>query len=183
MIKNVEKTKNHCLMVLSKKKDHICDYLPNHIVSVEKWARKIMKHHPEANKQIILLSVWLHDIGHAFLNHDEHHIESEKEARRFLKKIKINPKEIEKIAHCVRAHRCKDIMPRTIEAKILAAADSASHFTDGAYMDMLINGYKRFVLKKIERDYRDVGLFPKLKKEITPIYRAWKKLSRVYPNQ
>src|SRR4030042_3505186 len=183
MIQNVEKTKKHCLKVLAKKNDHICDYLPNHIVSVEKWGKKIMKDYPKANKEILLLSVWLHDIGHAFLNTDTHHIGSEKEVKRFLAKIKMNPEKIEKVAHCVRAHRRKDVMPETIEAKILAAADSASHFTDGAYMDMLIHGYKELVSKKMERDYRDVGLFPKLKKEITPIYKAWKELLRAYPSQ
>jgi HD superfamily phosphodiesterase len=177
----IEKTKKYCLNILGKKNNHICKYLPGHIASVEKWACKIMKGYPKASRKICLLSVWLHDIGHS-LSHKKHHIESEKEVRRFLKTIKINSEKIEKVAHCVRAHRCRDVMPKTIEAKILAAADSASHFTDGAYMDMLVHGYKKFVSEKIERDYRDVGLFPNLKKELTPLYNAWKTLLKAYPN-
>ncbi|MDO8558877.1 MAG: hypothetical protein Q7R84_00950 [bacterium] len=61
-------------------------------------------------------------------------------------------------------------------------ADSASHFTDGCYMDMAMNGIKKLALEKLDRDYRDVGIFPKLKKEITPIYNVWKNLINVYPN-
>jgi len=179
---NIEKAKTHCLKVLSKKKDRICAYLPGHIKSVQRWSERLMKDYPKADKEILLLSIWLHDIGHALSNHADHHIKSEEEARRFLKTIKLNSKKIEKVAHCVRAHRCRDVKPETIEAKILAAADSASHFTDGCYMDMAMSGIKKLALEKLDRDYRDVGIFPKLKKEITPIYKAWKNLIKVYPN-
>lgn len=179
---NIEKAKIYCLNVLSKKKDRICAYLPGHIESVQKWSEKLIKDYPKANKEILLLSVWLHDIGHALSTHTDHHIKSEAEARKFLKTIKLDPEKIEKVAHCIRAHRCKDVKPETIEAKILAAADSVSHFTDGCYMDMLMNTPKRQTLKKLDRDYRDVGIFPKLKKEISPIYKAWKSLIKVYPD-
>lgn len=85
------------------------------------------------------------------------------------------PKEkINEIAHCVRAHRCKDM------------ADSASHFTDINYIVHLTSqesDYDRhYVEDKIERDYRDIGIFPELKKELTPIYKAWKKLIKVFPH-
>ena len=53
--------------------------------------------------------------------------------------------------------------------------------TDGCYMDMAIDGKIDLALGKIERDYRDIGLFPKIKKEITPLYTAWKKLLEAYP--
>ncbi|MDD5145119.1 MAG: hypothetical protein PHW72_03275, partial [Candidatus Pacebacteria bacterium] len=111
------------------------------------------------------------------------HIESEKETRKFLKTLRLDTEKIEKIAHCVRAHRCKDVQPKTIEAKILATADSASHFTDGCYMEMAMGGIKGQALEKIDRDYRDVGIFPKLKKEITPLYNAWKNLLKIYPEK
>jgi len=182
MVKNIEKAKSHCLQVLSKKKNRICAYLPTHIRSVQNWAEKLAKDYPRANKEILLLSVWLHDIGHALSNHENHHIKSEMEARKFLKTIKLSPEKIEKVAHCVRAHRCKDVKPETIEAKILAAADSASHFTDGCYMDMAMDVPKKQTLEKLDRDYRDVGIFPKLKREITPIYKAWKNLLKAYPS-
>jgi len=179
---NVEKAKKYCLKTVSRKKDSICVYLLSHIPSVEKWAQKIVKDYPKADKEVLLLSVWLHDIGHALSSHKDHDIESEKATRCFLKKIGMNSEKIEKVAHCARAHRCRDVMPETIEAKILAAADSASHFTDGCYMNMLLSGIKKLALEKMERDYRDVGMLPKLKKEITPIYKAWKNLLSVYPD-
>ncbi|MFH1714522.1 MAG: HD domain-containing protein [Candidatus Nealsonbacteria bacterium] len=181
--KLIEKAKNHCLKVLLKKKDRICVYLPGHIISVQKWAEKMIKKYPGVDKEVLLLSIWLHDIGHATAGHMDHNIGSEKETRSFLKRIKVKNEEIEKVAHCVRAHRCKDIKPETIEAKILAFADSASHMIDGCYVDMLMEGKKELAIEKLERDYRDVGIFPEMKKEIKPLYEAWKQLLRVYPDK
>jgi len=130
-----------------------------------------------------LLSVWLHDIGQLFKPKEaDHAIKSEKEARRFLSEVGLAPEKIERVAHCVRAHRNKDVSPETLEAKILAAADSASHMTDICYIDMVQSGEKESVLAKLDRDYRDVAFFPELKKEVTPLYRAWKELLGVFPD-
>lgn len=88
---------------------------------------------------------------------------------------------IEKVAHCVRAHRCNDVQPDTIEAKILAVADSASHLIDGPYIHMGKRVGKEEVIAKLERDYRDIGLLPNIKKELTPLYKAWKNLLEILP--
>lgn len=176
----LKQTKIHCLKVLKRKNDRICRYLPGHIIEVEKWAKKISKDYPEVDKTVLFLSVLLHDIGHGFGNHEDHAVKSEIEAKRFLKKIGLTSEKIEKVSHCVRAHRCKDIQPETIEAKILAAADSASHMTDGCYIDMAMRGLKDLAFKKLERDYRDVNMFPKLGRNISPLYKSWKKLLSTY---
>jgi len=182
----LKQTKQHCLKTLAKNKVSFGSakadlYLPGHINEVEKWIEEIIKDYP-ADKEIVLLSVYLHDIGHALGDHKDHDLKSEIEAKLFLKKMGLAEDKISKVAHCIRAHRCKDVQPKTIEAKILAVADSLSHMTDGCYMDMAIDGRKDLALGKLERDYRDAGLFSKIKKEITPVYRAWKKLLTVYPN-
>ncbi len=181
--KNIEKTKTHFLETFKQKRNPVYPYLPRHVIEAEKWAKKILKSHPEADEEIVLLSVWLHDIGLATKDeNDDHAVQSETETRRFLTEMGMTSDKIEKVAHCVRAHRCKDVKPSTLEAKILAAADSASHMTDINYIVHISDGLRDYTLAKLERDYRDVGLFPELKKEITPLYKAWRELLSVYPD-
>lgn len=179
----VAKAKSHFLKSFSKKKNPPYAYLPGHIEEAEKWAKRILKDHPEADKEVVLVAVWLHDIGQVVDGKNKDHaVESEKETRQFLTKLGLEKEKVEKIAFCVRTHRNKDVAPKTLEAKILAAADSVSHMTDICYIDMIHSDLKGEVLPKIERDYRDAGFFPKLKKEITPLYLAWKKLIETFPN-
>ena len=130
---------------------------------------------------MVWIAVYLHDIGQ-IKNLSEHHKFSEKMAVDFLKKNKADKNLIDQVAHCVRAHRCQDIQPESLEAKIIAVADSASHFTEPAYLELLIRGSgKKYVSEKIERDYRDINLLPKFQKELEPLYKAWKNLIRVFP--
>jgi HD superfamily phosphodiesterase len=159
-------------------------YLPRHLEQVELWAKKLLKLHPEADSRVVLSAVWLHDIG--LLTGDieiDHAVNSAEEATRFLPKIGLAPQMIEQILHCVRAHRCRDVMPETLEAKIVAAADSASHMTDYVYIELINQGKGDLVPDKLERDFKDVGMFPELKNEITPLYQAWKVLINQWPKK
>lgn len=177
----LEKTKKHFFNTFKESKSAY-PYLPRHVKEVEKWSKKIVQRYLEADEEILLLSVWLHDIGQA-INGDnpDHAVRSEIETRDFLFKIGLESEKIEKIAHCVRAHRCRDIQPEIIEARILAASDSASHMTDINYIVHINDGWtKKEVLEKLERDYRDVGLFPEIQQEIEPLYKIWKKLIETY---
>lgn len=184
MTKIIEKAKQHFLKTFAEKENPIYPYLPRHVVEAEKWAKRLLKNYPEVDKEIVLLSIWLHDIGQATIENrkDDHAVKSEAEARRFLSEIGLAAEKIEKVVHCIRAHRCRDVQPKTLEAKILAAVDSVSHMTDFCYIDMASEASKEAALAKLERDYRDVGLFPELQKEITPLYEAWKRLLSVYPH-
>lgn len=159
--------------------------LVSHVDEVEKWADYLCNHHPHADRQVVMLGVWLHDIGHYPLPADiDHAIRSEQLARNFFQKENFNKAKSEKVLHCVRAHRCKDVMPETIEAKIVSCADSASHLTDSMYMDMARDDKsvkQQFrVYGKMDRDFRDIAVFPEVKNVLTPLYRAWKKLISEY---
>lgn len=159
--------------------------LLNHVNEVEKWANFLCDQHQQANREIVLLGVWLHDIGHYPLPTEiDHAIRSEKLAKRFLAANKYPLTKIKDVLHCVRAHRCKDVMPQTIEAKIVSCADSASHMTDSMYMNIahddkeLKQDFRAYA--KIDRDFRDVAAFPEVKKALNPVYCAWKKLLQEY---
>lgn len=159
-----------------------CDHLFRHLPEVDKWANKLLARFPDADKIVVRIGVWMHDIGKTIGNQSvDHAINSETETLRYLREIQLPEDVISQVAHCARAHRCKDVQPESIEAKIIAAADSASHFTDIVYADMARRGDIEGALAKLERDNRDVNLLPGLQNEINPIYEAWKHLLEVYP--
>ncbi|MBP8961182.1 HD domain-containing protein [Patescibacteria group bacterium] len=184
MVDLVEKAKLHFLETFESSDPNVrlYDELPRHVAILEKWVKHLLKSHPEADEDILLSSVWLHDIGQLVGEREEDHaVRSEREVLRFLPTLNIPEDLVRKIAHCVRAHRCKDVQPNSIEAKLLAAADSVSHFTDIVYIDMANKLGKEEPLAKLERDYRDIGLLPELKSEIAPLYKSWKSLLSNYP--
>ncbi len=181
--KQVLLAKNHFLKTFKKTDDPVYLYLPRHVAMVEKWAQNILSDYPQVNKNVLLSSVWLHDIGLLYWDKEtDHAVKSEAEAGRFLLEIGVAPDSIKAIAHCVRAHRGRDVQPNSLEAKILAAADSASHLTDINYLIQMSEGQRDYTMGKLERDYRDVSIFPKLKKVLTPLYLAWKRLLLAYPD-
>lgn len=163
----------------------IHNWFPYHVEQVQKWALKILDYYPNVDREIVLLAVWLHDIGQENKeNFATHEIFSEEETRKFLGSNGVDQEKIDKVAHCVRTHRCKkDAMPETDEAKIVAAADSASHITDIVYIHMLNDGNsKKSVLDKLERDIRDIQLLPKpIQEQLIPLQNAWKELINVFP--
>lgn len=156
-----------------------------HVSEVEKWARRMFKKYPEANKETILLSVWLHDLGHYPIPTEiDHAIRSEERAKEFLEKEGYPKNKIEKVLHCVRAHRCRDIMPNSLEAKIIACIDSASHITESIYFSMAKddkeNNREFRAYAKMERDYKNLSVFPEIQSELRELYKSWRKLIKIY---
>ena len=159
--------------------------LKSHILEVERWAIYVLKKYPKADQKVVLLSVWLHDIGHyPVQNKVDHAVRGIKRAKKFLNSEKYAKEKIDIVLHCIRAHRCKDVLPKTLEAKIIAFIDSASHMTDSMYFDIAKKDKaqrKEFkVYSKIERDWRDMSLFPEFKHELVGLYKLWKLLLREY---
>ena len=175
----VKKVKEHFFKVYEKSGCKI-DY-PEHVRLMIKLIDKFLKQFPEADREVLLISAWFHDIGDVLYGETiDHAVSSEKEARKFLEENNYDKNKIEQVAHCIRAHRNKDVRPETVEAKMIAVVDSASHFlTAGVYIGRLNKG--RDALSKLERDYADFDLLPGIKQELTPLYQAWKKLIEVYP--
>ena len=149
-----------------------------HLPLVEQQMKKCLKKFPEANEEIALLGVWLHDIGHYPLPTEiDHAVRGEERARAFLAERNVDLYIIDQVCHCVRSHRNKDVPPASLEARLLAFSDSASHLVDTEmYMDMVKGGRGELALGKVERDYRDLALIEEMQEEYTPLYEAWKVL-------
>lgn len=178
----VDKAKIYFLESFRKKEDPPYAYLPRHVFETEKWAKKIIQKYPEANREVVLLSVWLHDIGQVVGDDIDHAVNSENEAMLFLPKIEISPERIGEIIHCIRAHKCKDVQPNTLEAKILAVANAVSHMTDFYYITMTSRISKETALNKLKKDCEIIKFLSNIEKEIKPFCSAWKELLDVYPD-
>jgi len=160
-------------------------HLRSHVPEVEKWAKYLLKKFPQADEEVVILAVWLHDLGHYPIPAEvDHAIRSEERAKEFLEKLNYPKDKIDKVLHCVRAHRCRDIMPNSTEAKIIACVDSASHITEPMYFDMAKddkeNNRDFRVYAKMERDFRDLSAFLEIQNELKELYETWKKLIKIY---
>lgn len=155
------------------------------MIEAERWAKYLFKKYPEADEEVVLLSVWLHDLGYYPIpTKIDQAVRSEERAKNFLEKENYSKEKIKKVFHCVRSHRSRDIIPDSLETKIIARIDSTSHMTTSMYFDMAEEdktSKKEFrVYAKMNRDYQDLNSFPEIKKELTGIYKAWQELIKNY---
>ncbi len=155
-----------------------------HIKVVENLAIKLagMKN---ANKEIVKLAVWLHDIHYADFPpsatetiDDRHDVIGTQKARKILKEHGYDEKTIGHVGECIITHRCKGRNPRSLEAKILATADGMSHIEN--FLMLLFVGFVKYKMsikqvyewlnRKIDRDWNDKILFPEAKNMIKEKY-------------
>ena len=92
---------------------------------------KILSKKLDADEEICEIAALLHDYA-SIVNKDwypEHHIHSARLAEEILSKYNYPKEKIEAVKHCIMSHRAsKNIPQETIEAKIIASADSMAHF-------------------------------------------------------
>jgi len=152
-----------------------------HVPLVEEWIKKCCIKEPTANETVCLLWWRLHDVWHYPVPTEiDHAIRWAEIAKKFLEEHWVEKNIIDQVVHCVRAHRCRDVQPDTIEAKIIAFSDSASHMLDIIYIWVAKDFSTEAALEKLERDYRDLWLFPEFKKELEELYTSRKKLLHEY---
>jgi len=156
---------------------------PHHVEIVKAWAEKLCGKHPEADRDAVVIAAYFHDLGH-FIDHEgqDHAVGSEKEARHFLEKEGASSDLIEKVTQAVRSHRNNDVLPISIEDKILVFSDSASHLVSpDVYLYVAASHGREYALSKLDRDYRDLSLFPEEKESLERLYEAWKNVLNSFP--
>lgn len=167
-----------------------------HQNEVVKYAEKLLKIYKEADKEIVLISCWLHDIGHYYAKNGKeilevkkkHHINGAMIAENILRKYDISKEDIDKIKNCILRHRNHaPYVARTLEEKIVVAADTLSHFGSIFYFTYFkfhpnhsIEQMVQDDLEKMERDWRDLNILPKVKKMVETEYKTIKKLFKNY---
>jgi hypothetical protein len=108
IIKDIEKT----ISVMATKNGWLWFY-KMHQKEVLKYANKLLKKYPKADKKIVIISCWLHDFSYyqaknmaGFDNKRKiHHIESAQLTDHILSKYQLPKEEIEQIKGCILAHR------------------------------------------------------------------------------
>jgi len=181
----IKQAKEEFITQLKKGDPDEFEWLFDHVLELEKWTnfmfKKYKKQGEKLDLEILMLGVWLHDIGYSVHDCIDHATISYGIAKKFLESKKYPVDKMQRVLHCVRSHRCKDVMPETFESKLFACADSASHLTDKVYIKILHkekdkNSKGTIALEKLERDYRDLKNFKEIQKELKPLYLTWKKL-------
>lgn len=156
-----------------------------HILSVVANS-KILAKKLKADMEIVEIAALLHDYA-GILNiefYPEHHIHGARFAEEILLKFDYPEERIERIKHCILAHRgSKNIPQETLEAKIIASADAMAHFDNiHSLMYLAFVEYKMdiekgtaFVLGKLERSWQKLTL-PQARKMTREKFDAVKKL-------
>lgn len=151
-----------------------------HILSVVKYSVMLAKR-LGADKEVVELAALLHDIGVIEGDKANHHISGTKEAEEILRRFNYPKEKIEKIKHCIFAHRSsKSIKRKTIEAECIASADAMAHFDEipqlfeSAFIRFKMNPEegKQWILDKLERDWKK--LVPGTRETIKKKYEAIK---------
>ena len=154
-IKKECKAKNH---------DYYDEWI-RHFNLVEKYGEKLASD-LNANKEVVILAAWLHDIGSIINEKENHHINGAEIAEKKLKELEYPREKIEKVKHCIISHRASQKISReTIEAQILADADSMAHFDN---IDDLL---------KAELVFRCISGLQAKERVKQKLVRSWNKLS------
>lgn len=154
----------------------------HHIKSVVDSARLLAKK-VGADEEIVEIAALLHDVASVSNKdwYEEHHIHSARLAEKILNEYDYSKDKIERVKHCILAHRgSRKIKRETLEAEVVASADSMAHFDNvNSLLELALVIYKmdtdegtRWVLDKLERSWQK--LMPEAKEILADKYAAIK---------
>lgn len=156
----------------------------NHVLVVADLAGKLAKRH-NANAEFAVAGALLHDVADAVMPRKDprHEAESLKLAAQLLQEAGYDKDEVDTVVNeIIKPHSCRELMPTVLEGKVVAAADGAAHFLTDFYPYFCwqhygaedYEGFKAWLLEKIERDYTKKLFFKEVKEEVKPRYDALK---------
>jgi len=145
----------------NSKDNFIRDYFfAKHLLAVEKFAKKLLRHFPQANDEIVMLGVWLHDLQRIRSIKGDHQKMGAKEAEKVMREFKYDKKIINKVKNIILTHNAYGgNIPKTLEGKILACADAMTHYYNDFFLDYFKNKnvslseFKNWSLEKLNRNY------------------------------
>jgi len=150
-----------------------------HFIPTAKYAEELADE-LKADKEIVLLAAWLHDIGSIVDGRGEHHIAGAKIAEEKLKEFNYPNEKIELIKKCILNHRgSRQDSKGSLEEKIIAEADVISAFDsiDGLFKAAFVyegktqDEARRSVRQKLENKWNQLHL-EKSRRLIRPKFEA-----------
>ncbi|MFA5729865.1 MAG: HD domain-containing protein [Candidatus Paceibacterota bacterium] len=152
-----------------------------HFVPTVKYALELAEE-LGADKEVVEISAWLHDIGSVIYGREDHHLTGAKIAEEKLKELNYPLEKIEMVKNCILNHRgSQKNNPLSIEEKIIADADALSNFDNVPgifkaafiYENLNQGEAKEAVRRKLENKWNQLN-FENSKKIIKPKYEAIK---------
>lgn len=138
------------------------------------------------NMEISVLASLFHDIARTWDVNDEPALMNESlgKAEELMKKHGYSDDEVEQVKQAILPHSCREIAPQTEEGRVLATADALAHLLSDFYFILPFygwltaikdfDGYKRWLLEKIERDMHKKIFWDEYKDRARPKYEAMK---------
>lgn len=132
------------------------------------------------DKEVILISAWLHDIGSIVYGRKDHHLTGIQIAEKKLKQLGYPKDKIALVKKCIKHHRGSiRYHRRTIEEKIVAEADVMSNFDNIAglfkaafvYEGLSQGAAKESIRRKLKRKWKQLH-FESSRTIIRPKYEA-----------
>lgn len=156
----------------------------DHVLVVAKHAQSLAITY-DGNTEECVAGALLHDIADAVLDRDnpEHENQSRQIAITLLEGSGYDQFQVKRIIEEIIApHSCKELLPQSTDAKILATADAIAHLTTNFYAYCAWNhiaaddypSFKKWVSAKLERDFNAKIFFEEVRAEMKPVYLALK---------
>lgn len=160
----------------------------NHVLVVANYASELARQYG-ASEELSRAAALLHDVADTKMKreNDDHEKQSLKMATDLMYIAGYDKDEIGLVVgDAIMHHNCHgNSRPRTIEGKILATADSLAHLKTDFYIFAVWNfgkrgesldGTKKWVLKKIDRDFYNKILFDEIREDVRADYERIKTL-------
>ena len=117
--------------IISLVKEELSDPIHgiDHVMRVYRFCLELAKHEEDVDMEVLTLAALLHDIARekefeTTTGEVDHAALGAEMAERVLKELGCPEEIVEKVKHCIIAHRFRSkVRPRTIEAKVLSDAD------------------------------------------------------------
>lgn len=155
-------------------------FYDTHLLGVEEFSKKLLKKLPKADKEIVMLGVWLHDLQRIRNIKGDHEKMGAKEAEKVLINFGYSDDKIKKVKNIILSHSCGVRKPKTVEGKILSSADAMAHYFKDFYLKVSIienrdiEEFKKWSLEKLDLDYNKKIYFDFAKKMVKKRHEALK---------
>ena len=162
------------------RKEYLSGFWEYHVQKVVEYADKLAKKY-NADGDIAHLGALLHDIS---LVDDEkmHDALGAIKAKKILLEEGFDEETAQKVSDIALKHRCQKFVPETLEEKIVATADTMSHFLPSYYLGIAViarEDYANVVAKKniekLEQSYREKIFFEDERKEFQGKIKEFRK--------